>query len=338
MLEVGSDFGPYRLEAVLGRGGMGMVYEATQLSLDRVVALKVVAPGLSADPGFRARFRREGPMQARIDHPHIVPVYEAGELEGHFFIAMRLVRGPTLKNMITARELDPRRSLRILRDVADALQTAHEHGLVHRDVKPSNVLVGRRDHAFLCDFGLTKLASSVTGSLTKTGHVVGTLDYIAPEQIRGQDASPASDVYAFAAVLYETLTGQVPFPRPSEAALLFAHVSDPPPKVSELRPDLPPEIDDVIAAGLAKLPSQRPASPLELVEHAEALLAGSRAGVPSLPATDTPLARPTVADTPREPPPPPPAFASTVGDLHRCRRWPRPRRTSASSSPPPARR
>ena len=149
--------------------------------------------------------------------------------------------------------------------------------------------------------GSTKLSSSVTGSLTKTGHVVGTLDYIAPEQIRGEDASPASDVYAFAAVLYETLTGQVPFRRPSEAALLFAHVSDPPPKVSELRPDLPAELDDVIAAGLAKLPSQRPASPLELVEHAEALLAGSRAGVPSLP-THAPLARPTVADTPREPP------------------------------------
>ena len=223
-------------------------------------------------------------MQARIDHPHIVPVYEAGELEGHLFIAMRLVRGPTLKGMITARELDPRRSLQILRDVADALDTAHESGLIHRDVKPSNVLVGRRDHAFLCDFGLTKLGGSVTASLTKTGHVVGTLDYIAPEQIRGGEASAASDVYAFAAVMYETLTGQVPFPRSTEAALLYAHISDPVPDVSVLRPDLPETLNEVIASGLAKFPGERPSSPLELVERAEAILAGTRAGVPALPA------------------------------------------------------
>src|SRR5690349_14744662 len=156
MLELGSTFGPYRLESVLGRGGMGMVYEATQLSLDRVVALKVVAPGLSADQAFRARFRREGPMQARIDHPHVVPVYEAGEHEGHLFIAMRLVRGQNLKELIVARELDPRRTLAVLHHVADALATAHESNVIHRDVKPSNILVGRRDQAFLCDFGLGK--------------------------------------------------------------------------------------------------------------------------------------------------------------------------------------
>ena len=314
MLEVGSVFGPYRLTAVLGRGGMGIVYEATQLSLDRVVALKVVAPGLSADQGFRARFRREGPMQARIDHPHIVPVYEAGELEGHLFIAMRLVRGPTLKGLITARELDPRRSLRILRDVADALDTAHESGLIHRDIKPSNVLVGRRDHAFLCDFGLTKEGGSVTASLTKTGHVVGTLDYIAPEQIRGGEASTASDVYAFAAVLYETLTGQVPFPRSTEAALLYAHISDPVPSVSDLRPDLPEALDEVIGAGLAKFPGERPKSPLDLVERAEEILAGTTAGVPTLPARGRRSSL-TVADTPPVPPAPPPAaFESTVAD------------------------
>ena len=314
MLEVGSVFGPYRLTAVLGRGGMGIVYEATQLSLDRVVALKVVAPGLSADQGFRARFRREGPMQARIDHPHIVPVYEAGELDGHLFIAMRLVRGPTLKGLITARELDPRRSLHILRDVADALDTAHESGLIHRDIKPSNVLVGRRDHAFLCDFGLTKEGGSVTASLTKTGHVVGTLDYIAPEQIRGGEASTASDVYAFAAVLYETLTGQVPFPRSTEAALLYAHISDPVPSVSDLRPDLPEALDEVIGAGLAKFPGERPKSPLDLVERAEEILAGTTAGVPTLPARGRRSSL-TVADTPPVPPAPPPAaFESTVAD------------------------
>ncbi len=314
MLEVGSVFGPYRLTAVLGRGGMGIVYEATQLSLDRVVALKVVAPGLSADQGFRARFRREGPMQARIDHPHIVPVYEAGELEGHLFIAMRLVRGPTLKGLITARELDPRRSLRILRDVADALDTAHESGLIHRDIKPSNVLVGRRDHAFLCDFGLTKEGGSVTASLTKTGHVVGTLDYIAPEQIRGGEASTASDVYALRRRALRDADGPGAVPAlDRDRAAVRPHQ----------RPGAERQRSAARPAGGAgrgdrgrarEVPGRAPKSPLDLVERAEEILAGTTAGVPTLPARGRRSSL-TVADTPPVPPAPPPAaFESTVAD------------------------
>ena len=222
MLPIGTTLAGYRIDGVLGQGGMGTVYEATQLSLDRVVALKLLAAHLSNDMAFRARFRREGQVQARLEHPHVVTVYEAGETEQGLFIAMRLVRGRTLKDLINDRELDVPRTLKILAPVAEALDEAHGLGLIHRDIKPQNVLVGRRDHSFLADFGLTK--GPTEASLTKTGHFVGTFDYISPEQINGQPASAASDVYSLAGVLYECLTGTVPFPRPVEAAGHNAHV------------------------------------------------------------------------------------------------------------------
>ncbi len=267
MLAKGTTLAGYRLDGVLGKGGMGVVYEATQLSLNRTVALKVLAPHLSDDDAFRERFRREGQIQAAIDHPNIVTVYEAGETEHGLFIAMRLVRGPTLKDMILARELDAGRSLRILRPVGDALDTAHDAGLIHRDIKPQNVLVAGRDHAYLADFGLTK-AMGDTG-LTRTGQFVGTLDYISPEQIRGEQATGRSDVYALAAVLFECLSGVVPYPRDSDVAVLYAHMSDPPPKVSEQRPDLPDGLDEVIGTGMAKDPAKRYASAGELLDAAE---------------------------------------------------------------------
>jgi Protein kinase domain len=246
---------------------MGVVYEATQLSLNRTVALKVLAPHLSDDAAFRERFRREGQIQAAIDHPNIVTVYEAGETEHGLFIAMRLVPGSTLKDMIVAGELDAGRSLKILRPVADALDTAHEAGLIHRDVKPQNVLVTGRGHAYLADCGITK-AVGETG-LTQTGQFVGTVDYMAPEQIRGEEVTGRSDVYALAAVLFECLAGVVPYSRPSDVAVLYAHMSDPPPKVTQPRPDLPGELDEVIARGMAKDPSQRFATPGALLEAAE---------------------------------------------------------------------
>ena len=201
MLPIGTTLAGYRIDGVLGQGGMGTVYEATQLSLDRVVALKLLAAHLSNDMAFRARFRREGQVQARLEHPHVVTVYEAGETEQGLFIAMRLVRGRTLKDLINDRELDVPRTLKILAPVAEALDEAHGLGLIHRDIKPQNVLVGRRDHSFLADFGLTK--GPTEASLTKTGHFVGTFDYISPEQINGQPASAARDVYSLAGVLYE---------------------------------------------------------------------------------------------------------------------------------------
>jgi hypothetical protein len=264
-LEKGTTLAGYRIEGILGQGGMGVVYEATQLSLNRTVALKILAPHLSDDVLFRERFRREGEIQAGIDHAHIVTVHEAGETDHGFFIAMRLIRGPNLKNMIVARELDPARTLSILGPIAEALDTAHEAGLIHRDVKPQNILVAGRDQGFLADFGLTKAPGDE--SLTKTGQFVGTFDYISPEQIKGERATAKSDVYALAAVLYECFTGVVPYPKESDAATLYAHVSDAPPKVTEQRPELPEGLDEVIATGMAKDPAGRYASASELLRE-----------------------------------------------------------------------
>src|SRR3954468_13223650 len=257
----------YRVEGVLGQGGMGVVYEATQLSLNRTVALKLLAGQLGDDPAFRERFRREGLLQAQIDHPNIVTVYEAGNTDEGLFLAMRLVRGPNLKDMIIARELDAGRSLRILTPVADALDAAHAEGLIHRDIKPQNILVSGRDHAYLADFGLTKAPGEK--SLTKTGQFVGTLDYISPEQIRGKSASKQSDIYALAAVLYECLSGVVPYPKDSGGAVLYAHMSDEPPSVTEARPDLPAALDDVIRKAMSKNPEERHQSASELMRDAE---------------------------------------------------------------------
>ena len=236
-LEKGTTLAGYRVIGILGQGGMGVVYEANQLSLNRIVALKVLAPHLSDDVSFRERFRREGQIQAGIDHEHIVTVYEAGESEHGFFIAMRLIRGPNLKDLIVARQLDPGRTLRVLSPIADALDSAHEAGLIHRDIKPQNILVGGRDQAFLADFGLTKATGEQ--SLTRTGQFVGTFDYISPEQIKGERATSRSDVYALAAVLYECFTGVVPYPKDSEAAVLYAHMADVPPRITDQRPGAP---------------------------------------------------------------------------------------------------
>jgi protein kinase-like protein len=273
MLEKGTTLAGYRIDGVLGQGGMGTVYEATQLSLDRVVALKLLAAHLSDDIQFRERFRREGQIQARLEHPHIVTVYEAGETEHGLFIAMRLVRGRTLKDLINAHELDVDRTLKILAPVAEALDEAHGIGLIHRDIKPQNVLVGRRDHSFLADFGLTK--GTTETSLTKTGHFVGTWDYIPPEQINGLRATAASDIYSLTAVLFECLTGQVPYPKPAEAAVLYAHVSDPPPRPTAKLPELPARLDEIVARGMAKDPAERHASAGELIDEVRGAFAAA---------------------------------------------------------------
>ncbi len=246
---------------------MGTVYRATQLSLNRSVALKVLSSDFGDDASFRERFRREGLLQAAIDHPHIVTVYDTGESEHGLYLVMRMVRGPTLKDMILSRELDPGRTLRLLAQVADALDTAHEVGLTHRDIKPQNILIGSRDHAYLADFGLTK-APDEAGRLTATGQFVGTIDYVSPEQIQGESASERSDIYALTGVLYECLVGTVPYPRPAEAAVVYAHISEPPPVPTKDRPELPPEIDEVIAKGMAKAPEDRYASAGELLREA----------------------------------------------------------------------
>jgi hypothetical protein len=279
VLQTGATIAGYRVEGVVGSGGMGVVYEATQLSLDRIVALKVLAPHLSADPAFRERFRREAMLQAALDHPHIVTVHEAGESDEGLFIATRLVRGRNLKQLIES-GVAPARALAILEQIASALGAAHAAGLVHRDVKPQNVLVDDRDYAYLADFGLIKDAREP--GLTQTGEYVGTLDYVSPEQIRGEPMTAASDLYAFAAVLYECLSGDVPFPRDTEAALLFAHLSEAPPRIA----DLSPEVQAVVDRGLAKDPADRFGSAAELVDAARRALARVDEPVPAPAAGD----------------------------------------------------
>jgi YVTN family beta-propeller protein len=242
VLSTGSILGDFRIEEEIGRGGMGVVYRASQLSLERPVALKVISEALSDLEGFRGRFERESRLAASLDHPNIIPVYAAGEHDGVLFIVMRFVDGTDLRALLAAEgALDPARAAGVVAQVASALDAAHERGLVHRDVKPANILVAARgggEHTYLTDFGLTKRTASDSG-LTAAGEWVGTLDYVAPEQVRGEAVDGRADVYALGCVLYELLTGRVPFQRDDDIAKLWAHISDPPPSPLELAPDVP---------------------------------------------------------------------------------------------------
>ena len=264
MLNPGTVVGGYRIEGVLGRGGMGTVFRARDLESGRVVALKLMPEALAPDPVRDARFRGEARTQASLEHPHVVTVYDAGESDHGLYLAMRLIDGPTLVDLIRERRLDMRRSLDLLGQIADALDAAHAVGLVHRDVKPHNVLVGGDDHAYLADFGLTR--SGLESSLTATGEIVGTVAYLAPEVVRGGEADEASDLYSFAAMAFECLTGSVVFPRTSEASVLFAHANDPPPRIGARRPELGDGLDDLFERALSKDPAERPDTARELVD------------------------------------------------------------------------
>jgi serine/threonine-protein kinase len=260
---VGTTLAGYRIERLLGRGGMSVVYLAEDPRLGRRVALKVIAPDLAADERFRERFLRESRIAASLDHSNVIPIYEAGEADGLLYIAMRYVEGTELKSVLASTgPLSVAMSLDIVGQAASALDLAHARGLVHRDVKPANILLadederGRGLHVYLSDFGLTKQASSESG-LTETGQFVGTAEYIAPEQIEHGDVGASSDVYALSCVLFECLTGEPPFRRDSLMAMLWAHVHDPPPAASERRAGLPSVIDSVLARGMAKSPRDR---------------------------------------------------------------------------------
>jgi DNA-binding beta-propeller fold protein YncE len=259
-LAAGSVIADFRIEGVVGRGGMGVVYRAVQLSLERPVALKLIAPALTADPGFRARFERESRLAASLDHPNVVPVYAAGEDAGVLYIAMRFVDGTDLRTLIrTEGRLAPERAARIIAQVGSALDAAHHEGLVHRDVKPANILLSQRggeEHVYLTDFGLTKRSAS-SGGLTGSGEWVGTLDYVAPEQLRGERVDGRADVYSLGCVLYEGLSGQVPYPRENDLAKLWAHISDPAPSASEVAPDVPPGLTRVVQTAMAKARDER---------------------------------------------------------------------------------
>jgi len=256
-VQIGGEIAGYRIESVIGRGGMGVVYLAEHLRLKRKVALKVLAPELVADERFRERFVIESELAASLEHPNIVPIYDAGEADGLLYIAMRLIEGRDLKTLIEREgSLDPDRTVSLISQVASALDAAHGRGLIHREVKPANVLLGREDHAYLTDFGLTKRPDQTTG-LTKTGQFLGSVDYAAPEQFEGKPLDARTDVYSLACVAFECLTGEVPFRRDQEAAVMYAHLRDAPPKPSIRRPGLPTGLDSAVSKGMGKRPEDR---------------------------------------------------------------------------------
>src|SRR5947208_4636816 len=254
---VGTEVAGYRIESLIGRGGMGVVYLAEHLRLKRKAALKVLAPELAGDERFRSRFLVEAELAASLDHPNIVTVFDAGEADGLLYIAMRLVEGTDLKTLIEREgPLALDRTASIIAQVASALDAAHTKGLIHRDVKPANVLIGGTDHAYLTDFGLTKRPDQTTG-LTKTGQFMGSVDYAAPEQFEGKPLDARTDVYSLACVTYECLTGEVPFRRHQEAAVTYAHLRDAPPNPTARPADLPHAVDAVLVRGMGKKPDDR---------------------------------------------------------------------------------
>lgn len=270
----------FRLERLLGRGGMGVVYLAEDVRLGRKVALKLLAPELAEDERFRERFLRESRLAASLEHPNIVPIHAAGEADGQLYLAMRYVEGSDLRTVLsTEGTLAPERALEILGQVASALDAAHARGLVHRDVKPANVLLAA-EHAYLADFGLTKRASSRSG-LTETGQLAGTVDYVAPEQIRGQTVDGRADVYSLTCILYECLAGEAPFKRENEVATLWAHIQEIAPRPSSARSELPAALDPVIARGLAKSPEERWGSCTQLVRAARETLTPTTGALPA---------------------------------------------------------
>jgi serine/threonine protein kinase/DNA-binding SARP family transcriptional activator len=262
-LQPGTEVAGYRIERTLGRGGMSVVYLAEHDWLQRKVALKVLAPQLAEDERFRERFVRESRLAASLDHPNVIPIYEAGASGGDLFIAMRYVEGTDLRTLLhEGGALEPGRAVAIVRQVAAALDAAHEQGLVHRDVKPGNVLLARQrgseagEHVYLSDFGLTKRSASDSG-ITGTGQFVGTLDYAAPEQFKGGNPDARTDVYSLGCVLFECLTGSPPFMSENDAGLMYAHLQEPPPSVTAEKAGMPREIDGVVATAMAKAPADR---------------------------------------------------------------------------------
>ncbi len=262
-LAIGSQVAGYQIVEQIGRGGMAVVYRAFDSRLDRSVALKILAPDLARDAPFRQRFLREMRAAAAVDHPHIVPVFDAGDADGNLYIAMRYVSGQDMRTLLDREHtLAAIRTAHVITQVASALDEAHSHGLVHRDVKPGNMLLGRvagsgqPDHVYLSDFGLSKQSLSQV-SITSTGQFLGTLDYMAPEQIEGGQVDGRADQYSLACTAYEMLAGEPPFRREQGLAVMWAQLSTPAPPLTPKRPDLPPALDEVMARALAKAPTDR---------------------------------------------------------------------------------
>jgi serine/threonine protein kinase/amino acid transporter len=308
----GTAFGRYRLVDLLGRGGMGEVWRAFDTVTERVVALKALPAGLADDQVFQERFRREAKAAAGLDDPHVVPIYDYGEIDGRLFVTMRLIKGEDVQAIIQRGPLPPTRAVGIVEQIASALHAAHRVGLVHRDVKPSNVLVAEDDFAYLIDFGIARAAGE-TG-LTNTGATIGTWAYMAPERFEHDAADARIDVYALTCVLFQALTGQLPFPGTGLQQIAMAHMVKPPPQPSTFENSVPREMDAVISTGMAKELAQRFATTRDLAQAARAALT-------------TPRRQPSRPAMPPTAPPPPAMPPTVVGDV----RAPRPEQVSPSA-------
>jgi ribosome-binding protein aMBF1 (putative translation factor) len=279
----GDEFAGYRIETRLGRGGMGILYLALEPGLERRVALKLIAPEAAADEVFARRFAEESRIAAAIEHPNVVPIYAAGEEDGVPWIAMRYVAGSDLARRLTQQgKIEPAQAVALIAQLGNGLDAIHAAGLIHRDVKPANVLLSGDpgfEHAYITDFGVARNVATESG-LTQTGRFVGTLDYVAPEQISGEEVDARVDVYALGCLLYKLLTGEVPFPREGEAARLYAHLHDPPPAPSLYVPSLSMALDDVVIRAMSKSPEDRYLSAGDLGRAAQAALSGGAVSVP----------------------------------------------------------
>ncbi|ORB02370.1 hypothetical protein BST27_16295 [Mycobacterium intermedium] len=299
---VGNRFGPYVLKRILGSGGMGTVYEAEDTVMDRTVALKLISGDYAQNEDYRRRLQREARIAGRLQDPHVVPIHATGEIDGHLYVDMRLINGVDLDTMLRNGPLPPAKAVSVVRQIASALDAAHNAGVLHRDVKPANILITADDFAYLVDFGIANAATEQR--VTQLGDVLGTWAYMAPERFRGDAAqvTARADTYALACVLFEAISGAPPFSGDT-ASLVGAHLSEPVPRVSA-RLGLPPALDDVIARGMAKRPEDRYATSGDFARAAEQALAtlGGRTDTFTVPAATVPSATPTPAA------PAPPSF------------------------------
>ncbi|GAB4423302.1 MAG: serine/threonine-protein kinase [Chloroflexi bacterium OHK40] len=307
---IGTTLGRFEILSELGRGGMAVVYKARQTDLDRIVALKILPPSLTHDAGYVARFRQEARSAARLEHPHIMPIYEVGEANGLHYIAMKYIQGRTLKDLVHEEgALSVQRAATILAQVGDALDYAHRQGVIHRDIKPSNMMITDEGWVYLTDFGLARGTSGSTAGLTMAGTVMGTPEYMSPEQAQGlPNVGPPTDIYALGVVLYELLTGTFPFQADTPMGMLAARLLQAPTPPRDVRGDLPPAVEDVVMRALARKPEARFASAAQMMAALRA--ATGIAGQPEPQRPATPVGgTPAIGDTIRATPPP---FAPTL--------------------------